>query len=207
MPLVEQDVTHNRAWGLWKIEESEAHLLNELIEIAPAPPAITHTNKRLEYYAARVLVKQLLSRMGLSFHGLDKNSYGKPLLVNLPHQVSLSHSYPYVTALIDSEKPVGIDLEQPKEKLLAIAPRMFHADECSDAGADVTKLCIYWCAKEALLKVYGKKDLTFAKDLLITPFPLQKSGILIGRIIVNKSETTLTLYYTVKSGFVLVYTL
>jgi 4'-phosphopantetheinyl transferase len=207
MPIVEQDVTPNRAWGLWKIEEPEDWLHHEVEESTSVPSTITHPNKRLEYLAARVLVKQLVSQMGLIFHGISKNDYGKPSLINHPFNISLSHSYPYVTALIDRVNPVGIDLEQPKEKLLSVAPRMFQQDELLDAGESITKHCIYWCAKETLLKVYGKKDLTFAKDLIITPFSLQKSGLLIGRIIDTNHETRLTLYYAVRTDFVIVYTL
>jgi 4'-phosphopantetheinyl transferase len=207
MPIVEQEVTPNRAWGLWKMEESEDWLHHEVEQNTSIPSTITHPNKRLEYFAARVLVKQLVGQMGLIFHGISKNDFGKPSLINHPFNISLSHSYPYVTALIDRVKPVGIDLEQPKEKLLSVAPRMFQQDELLDAGESITKHCVYWCAKETLLKVYGKKDLTFAKDLIITPFPLQKSGLLIGRIIDSNHETRLTLYYAVRKDFVIVYTL
>ncbi len=206
MPLVEQDVLPNRAWGLWKIEETEVWLHHKVEEVT-THTSVTHPHKRLEYFAARVLVKQLVNQMGHQFYGITKNDFGKPSLLNHPFNLSLSHSYPYVTALIDREKPVGIDLEQPKEKLLSVAPRMFQQDELLDAGESITKHCIYWCAKEVLLKVYGKKDLTFAKDLIITPFSLQKSGLLIGRIIVNKQETRLILYYAVHTDFVIVYTL
>lgn len=207
MPLVEQEITPDRAWGLWKIEETETWLQYEIGETTAIPNSIAHANKRLEYLAARALVKHLIRQMGLTFYGVSKDDFGKPYVLNHSLNLSLSHSYPYVTAIIDRNKAVGIDLEQPKEKLLAVAPRMFQQEELADAGVSIPKHCIYWCAKEALLKVYGKKDLTFARDLIITPFSLQESGLLIGRIIVDKHETRITLYYAVRPDFVIVYTL
>ena len=60
----------------------------------------------------------------------------KPSLDQNSHHISLSHSYPYVAAQIDSHA-VGIDVEQPKEKLLRIAHRVFNKAEVKDAGTDL----------------------------------------------------------------------
>ena len=204
MPLLEKEVTATRAWGLWKIEETEVSL-HQLVESESIPGEITHPEKRLEFLAVRALVKNLLLEWGLGFEGLTKNQYGKPFIKNSSHHVSLSHSYPFVTAILDTEKNVGIDLEHSKAKLLNIVPRMLHATELTDAESDITKLCVYWCAKEAMLKVYGKKDLIFAENLLVKPFILQEKGNLVGRIIVKGSETTLSLHYQLFKDFAIVY--
>jgi len=204
MPLFDKEVTATRAWGLWKIEETEGSL-HQLCESEPIPKEITHPEKRLEFLAVRVLVKNLLLEWGLGFQGLTKNQYGKPFLKNSSHHISLSHSYPFVTAILDTEKTVGIDLEHSKAKLLNIAPRMLHATELNDASSDITKLCVYWCAKEAMLKVYGKKDLIFAENLLINPFVLKEEGDLVGRIIVEDSEARLSLHYRLFRDFAIVY--
>lgn len=205
MPLIKQEVSAIRAWGLWKIEEPEEQLRPSALEIIPQE--IKHPEKRLEYLAVRAVIKKLLNEWGMEFEGLTKNEHGKPLLKNSNFYVSISHSFPYVTAIVDKEKEVGIDLEHSKPKLSRIAPRMLHPTEHEDAGNDLTKLCIYWCAKEAMLKVYGKKDLVFSKNLLVSPFSLQKRGNLIGRIIVKDNVTTLTLHYQIADTFAIVYNL
>lgn len=205
MPLVELEVTHTRALGFWKITESEETLLIEVHKHESIPGALTHPNKRLEFLAGRVLVKELLVGLGHDFYGITKDEFGKPFLVDQSYHLSLSHSYPFVAALLDKDKSVGVDLEQIKSKLTRIASRVLHADEFTDAGDNLTKLCIYWCAKEAMIKVHGKKDLTFAENLLIQPFTLQKEGDLIGRIIVKDTETTLSLQYRIMNDFALVY--
>lgn len=203
MPQINQEVSETRTWGLWKIEESEETLRHLTSEIAPQE--IKHPEKRLEYLAVRALIKKLLLVWGTDFKGLTKNEYGKPFLKNLNFHVSLSHSFPYVTAILDKEKTVGIDLEHSKAKLLKIAPRMLHSGEYEDAGKDITKLCVYWCAKEAMLKVYGKKDLIFAENLLVEPFILKEKGNFVGRIIVNNQTTTIPLHYRLFKDFAIVY--
>jgi 4'-phosphopantetheinyl transferase len=173
-------------------------------EFETIPPTITHEQKRLEFCVGRVLAKTLLEKLSVKFEGIIKDEFGKPFFKNNPYQLSLSHSYPYVGALIDKNKSVGIDVEQIKSKLLKIAPRVLHPTELKDAGDNEIKHCIYWCAKEALVKIYGKKDLVFAENLIIKPFTLQNEGNISGRIIVNSTETTIPLYYEVHNGFTVV---
>jgi 4'-phosphopantetheinyl transferase len=205
MPLEKLEYQSNqRAWGLWHIRETERELLEQISEYESIPVNITHEQKRLEFCVGRVLAKTLLEKLSVKFEGIIKNEFGKPFFRNNNFQLSLSHSYPYVGALIDQTKSVGIDVEQIKAKLLKIAPRVLHPTELADAGNSETKHCIYWCAKEALIKIYGKKDLVFSEHLLISPFTLQNQGNITGRIIVNNTETTIPLYYEVHNGFTVV---
>jgi 4'-phosphopantetheinyl transferase len=192
------------AWSFMKITEDEQALLKRIPFPENIPTHLTNTNKRLEFIAARVLINELLNTWDLSYQGLTKDEFGKPFLVGHNFQISLSHSYPYVAAVIDRKRNVGIDLEQPKPKLLKIASRVLASDELEDAGTDVVKHCVYWCAKESLVKVHGKKDLTFSENLMIDPFSLENEGELIGRIIVNNSETAIPLQYFVHESFVVV---
>jgi phosphopantetheinyl transferase len=204
MPLENLHTGTNSAWALWKIEEEEPVLASRVAPFESAPDNITNPFKRLEFLAGRVLLKELAQIFGLDFQGLIKDNFGKPFLKNHDFQISLSHSFPYVAAVIHRSLPVGIDLEQPKEKLLRIGPRVLHREELQDAGQDIIKHCIYWCAKEALVKIHGKKDLIFSENLLIDPFSREKEGQLVGRIIVNTIETTIILRYFVFDKFVVV---
>ena len=166
------------------------------------PLNLTNPMKRLEFLAGRVLLQELLKGWDLEFTGLTKDDQGKPHFKNIHCHLSLSHSYPYVAAIIDRKKSVGIDLEQPKDKLLRIAPRVLSQEELKNAGSDIVKHCVYWCAKEALIKIYGKRHLTLAQHLLISPFSLQKEGNLTGRIIANNTVVSVPLYYRVYDNFV-----
>jgi 4'-phosphopantetheinyl transferase len=204
MPLEKLELSKERAWGLWHIREAEHELIDQIKEFESIPANISHEQKRLEFCVGRVLAKTLLEKLSIKFEGIVKNEFGKPFFKNNDYQLSLSHSYPYVGALIDKTKSVGIDVEQIKSKLLKIAPRVLHPSELEDAGDNEIKHCIYWCAKEAMIKIYGKKDLVFAENLIIKPFTLQNQGNISGRIILNSSETTIPLYYEVHNGFTVV---
>jgi 4'-phosphopantetheinyl transferase len=204
MPLENLHEHSDFAWALWKIDEEEKNLVLAVHPFEPVPENITHQFKRLEFLASRVLLKALLEKWNLDFKGLRKDEEGKPFFIGHDIHLSLSHSYPYVAAMIHRHKHVGIDLEQPKEKLLRIGPRVLNENELNDAGENIVKHCILWCAKEALIKVYGKRHLVLSKDLAIEPFQLQKQGNLIGRIIANNTSVSFPLIYRVYDNFVVV---
>ncbi len=205
MPLLKiHTLGKQQAWAVWHIAESERELSDLAMETCPAE--IVNSQKRLEWAAARALTRELLENLGCSYFGMEKDEFGKPFLKKNSHHISLSHSYPYVMVQVDDKHGVGIDLEQPKEKLRVIATRVFTKSEVSDAANDVVKLCIYWCAKEALYKFYGKKNLLFTDHLKVDPFQLSSSGYLTGRIVFNEQETIVHLQYLVQKEYVLVYT-
>lgn len=205
MPLEKIVTEQGRGWARWKIEESEETLRQILMYPEAVPGTISHAQKRLEWLAGRVLTHMLVQEMNLQYQGIVKDEYGKPLLNGCAHGISLSHSYPYVAAILDERHDVGIDLEQPKQKLLRVAPRVLSTRELQDAGTDLIKHCIYWCAKEAMIKVYGKKDLVLAENLLVEPFIRQEEGNIIGKLIVKSRERIIPLYYQVTSQFVMAF--
>ena len=205
MPLENIVLEDSRAWALWRITEDESTLAASLGPVEQVSATITNANKRLEWLAGRVLVKQVLNAMSFDFHGINKDVFGKPFPKGHDFHLSLSHSYPYVATLLDKNESVGIDLEQPKEKLLRIAPRIFHPQELSDAGSDITKHCVYWCAKETLVKVHGQKNLVFAEHLLIEPFEMSMTGDISGKIIVGEEERIIPLHYIIYPNFVVVF--
>jgi 4'-phosphopantetheinyl transferase len=204
MPLEKLEITNNRAWARWKIDEQEEHLASIILPFENVPNTVKSSMKRLEWIAGRILVKTLMEAMGMVFQGVTKDDFGKPFPIGCEYQLALSHSYPYAAALIDKFRPVGIDVEQLKPKLLKIASRVLDKNEMLDAGDNLVKHCIYWCAKETLVKVHGKKDLIFAENLKISPFIASKNGNILGRIIVNTKEEVVPLMYTVEDNFVMV---
>ncbi len=198
------DVKPARAWGVWKIEEDELTLAEQVKNFEMIPGNIRHPGKRLEFIAGRVLVSRLMEALHMPFTGITKNEYGKPLLKNCSWQISLTHSFPLVAAVLDAERTPGIDLEQLNPKLIGMGPRIFHVTELRDAGEDVAKHTVYWCGKETLMKIYGRRDVVFSENLRIEPFALGQEGPLSGRIIVNNTETRVTLHYFRMDDYVLV---
>lgn len=201
MPVHRLYQSADMIWGFWRIEEEES-ALRRAVPFETIPAEIQNPRKRLEFLASRTLIRALLHEWQLPYGGLTKDAFGKPFLSGSDTHLSLSHSFPYVAAVIHKHKNVGIDLEQPRQKLLRIASRVLAENELADAGDNIVKHCIYWCAKEALVKIHGRKDLIFSENLLISPFNLNEKGHLIGRIIANKTETAIPLEYVVYDNFV-----
>ncbi len=69
----------------------------------------------------------------------------------------------------------------------------------------IEQLFVYWCAKEALYKYYGKKELIFKEQLLIDPFPYFGKGEIRGHIITESFVKTLQLNYEKFNDHMLVY--
>ncbi len=204
MPLQKIEDNVGNPWALWKIEETESELSSASSWHEVIPESIRHPHKRLEWYAARALMTALMAHAGLSFRGITKDEYGKPSPAGSSWNLSLSHSYPFVAAYLHATDAVGIDIQDPRVSLLRVAPRILDPVELEDAGGHILKLCVIWCAKEVLVKVHGKKDLIFAKNLKIHPFTLNSTGTISGSIIVNCIETTVPMYYEIHPEFTLV---
>jgi 4'-phosphopantetheinyl transferase len=173
MPLVHSEkIDANTTLLLWHLTESEKELtetlgsVNNLDELA----LISHPQKIREWLASRLLIKKLVEEFGIVYEGLHKDEHGKAFLVNNGSHISLTHTADYVAAVINLTSSVGIDMEKKSDKLVRTARKFLSNGEYEHAGDDMTRLCIYWCAKEAVYKLYGKKKISFKDDIRILAF-------------------------------------
>ena len=150
MPLINiKRYTNGHSVGLYHIDETLSHLLGAINlseEEQDLLNKYTHREKKMEWCAARILISKLLNEAGLEYKGMFKDENGKPVLRDNAAEISISHSYPYVAAIMHPTEPVGIDLEQPKKKLTRLAPRFLNSAELEVADYDREKMCILWCA-------------------------------------------------------------
>ncbi len=193
-------------WGVWQIDEEEAELSSIILPADSYPGEIVNPRKRMEWLAGRALLKKMVEESGLTYPGIVKDEFGKPFLRELPHYISLSNSYPFVAVQIHPEKPVGIDVDQPRPKLSSVMRRVLTDSEWNDGANNLIKLCVYWCAKEALYKIYGKRSLIFTEQILIKPFTMRQQGSIEGTIKAEKGDSVVLLDYIVEPAYVLVTT-
>lgn len=166
-----------------------------------------HQKKQLEWVAGRLAIKKLCDKFELNYTGIKKDEHGKPYLTNYPHEISLTHSYPYVAAIIDKIQPVGIDLEQPREKILRIAHKFLSKHELEFCDNNIIKLNMAWCAKEALYKIYGQRGLIFNEHLVLEPYAIGDDVVITGNIIVNDMKESYKLRCEVREQYILAYNL
>jgi phosphopantetheinyl transferase len=173
-----QQVDDNTEFAIWKIEEDADELYSQLRldEQEQAHYESLKVGKRnLHWLGTRVLLRKMLQTN--EYIDCKVDSHGKPYLVNLPYHISLSHSFDYAAVMIGKE-PVGIDIEQVKEKVERIAHKFMRKEELAFiSGADkIQQLYGCWCAKEAVYKCFGQKEVSFADNILLAPFNFEGHG-------------------------------
>ena len=192
MPVIKyEQINTKSSWAVWKTDETLTDFLQQVTldgHDRQDLSVISHTSKKLEWFSSRLAVKYLLQQQHLKFNGITKDQFNKPFLKNHACHLSISHSFPYATAIIHEEKPVGIDIEQPRDKILRIAEKFLNPEERDFAGNDLELLSILWSAKEVLYKIHGRKKLTFKQHLFIQPFEKSIDGIIQCSIVFDKQR-------------------
>lgn len=193
-------------WAVWEVTETEEELVTVLPPGDQCPEDIRFHLKRIEWSAGRHLLRHLFLEAGLDYQGLLKDPSGKPYAVGSSVQVALSNSFPFIAAQIHPIRPVGIDLEKPRKNLPRVLDRILTPLERKDAGSDPKKMLVYWCAKEAMFKINGKRNLIFSRDLQIAPFVRSGNGTIEGSISTEGQVLPVRLDYWIGSSYTLVTT-
>ncbi|MEZ0610650.1 4'-phosphopantetheinyl transferase superfamily protein [Fibrella sp. WM1] len=180
MPLLSTDtLSPDCQLVRWQITEDEPTLAGQLVLTADEQAdldGITHPGQRVEWLACRVALKSLIEDAGFPYMGLYKDEWGKPHLYSsvrgtfLPGHVSLSHTPGWAVAAWHFARPIGVDVEPIRDQFTRVVPRVLSATEIADANGQPDRLAVYWCAKEAMYKLYGKRQLTFREHLLVDSF-------------------------------------
>lgn len=195
-------------WAAWKIEEASAELMS-YTQLSSTDLAewhmIRHPRKRLEWLASRAALAAILNEIGLPVPGIRKDDKGKPYLNNDAYHISLANSYPYGIAMVHSHTLVGIDIEPPSDKLLRTQHKFLSLAEVEAAGSRLPHLCVYWCVKEALYKLYGHKLLSFKEQIRVSSLRFEE-GIHAEAQVVNSSHNAqYRLEGTIVDGFYVMY--
>jgi len=131
------------------------------------PGANSSQSKEVQKEAMDLLIKEIMG----SGYAMEYDVYGKPWPVNKPGFISLSHSANWVAFCFHPNQPMGIDVETTRPQLSKVAPRILHQLENSILEKLQNKqrtLQLFWGGKEALYKAYGKKNLEFSSQLVLS---------------------------------------
>jgi phosphopantetheinyl transferase len=157
--------------------------------------------KKLELLCSRVAIRHLAAGLDVDFDGIKKDKHGKPYLVGTPWQMSITHSKMFMAVVMHPSKAVGVDIERPQEKMWRIKERLFTSAEIIDIGDDLNRMSIYWSAKEALYKLYGRRGTDFRENLKV----FQEDKQLKGEIIMPDHHKIHNLYVEAIDGYFLVW--
>ena len=165
MPLIKEwNIGAHGLAAIWKVEEPEAFFL----DATGIDTDIKNKQKRIEHLAGRYLLRHLEEDFPLN--NISKDAHNKPRIDNNRFHFSISHSWPYVTAVIDPLNDAGIDIQTWHPRIQQIQHKFLSADEQEMFQNDTRLLILAWCAKEAAYKWYGKRGVDFIQHLPITFF-------------------------------------
>lgn len=176
-----QQVDDDTEFAIWKIEEQADELYSKL-QLNDAEKAyvdaLSSGKRHLHWLGTRVLLREMLHTD--QYIDCRVDSHGKPYLFNLPYQISLSHSFDYAAVMVSKSRPVGIDIEQIKQKVERIAHKFMRPEELAFISdqTKIEQLYVCWCAKEAVYKCYGQKEVSFSDHILLNPFQFEHHGII-----------------------------
>ena len=208
MPLLlHEKLNFGGELGLWSVKEPEEWFRSKLELIAAEEGQLGNIKgrRRTDWLAVRYLVHQMSGR--LKRGAFLKDEFGKPHLEGSNFHISVSHSGT-MAAAIAGPASVGIDIQNIVAKIVRIEHKFMRQPELQSlkAATRIPHLHVYWGAKEALYKAYGRRQLDFCEHILIEPFEFNGvGGTFKGRVLKEDFDEEYLLTYRFVEKYILVY--
>ena len=162
MPLYrEWSIARHSLAAIWKIDEPEAFFK----EATGLAPDIKSEKRRMEHLAGRFLLKYL--KQDFPVLNIRPDHHDKPRIDDNTYFFSISHSWPYVAAIISPIRECGIDIQTWHNHIEKIQHKFLSREEQELFRSDPQLLTAAWCAKEAAYKWQGRRGVDFITDLPI----------------------------------------
>jgi phosphopantetheinyl transferase len=191
---------------IWKIEESFEWLAKD-VKLTEHCQNRVNSMKSEIHRRGFMSIRHLLAEAGYTDFDLYYDEEGKPHLKDGNH-ISITHSFEF-SGIIVSQKPIGIDIEKQRDKILKIAPKFTPLEEyhtLANEEALIRKLTIVWGAKESIYKLVGIPGLLFLHHIYVEDFSFEDEELK-ARLNYQVEQTNFTLKYLEFEGFTCVYNL
>jgi len=189
--------------GLWQIDEDLEKLVSGIeldVEEKKAFSGFKSVQRKKQWLAYRHLLKEMTIERGLKIH---YSKEGKPYIPGSRSGISVSHTEDYAAVIIAKNAEAGIDIEFPKPRILKIRNKYLHPEEDKIiSDGDIEELTLYWCAKEALYKLNGRKNIDFKSQLKIEK---SNSGKMKGWLYVSEKEEAFDIFSERMDDLICVY--
>jgi phosphopantetheinyl transferase len=209
MPLhTDRKINEHARIVLWKIEEPVDWFLSKLQlddEEKKKYIEFRTDQRRAHWLAYRHILKNVVKKGNEIRVKYDENS--KPFIDLSDDHISVSHSGDYAAVIISHRHPVGIDIERISPRLHKVADKFMNEQETGNSPDQMSTgdLCLHWSAKEALYKLYGKRNLDFKDHLHVVDPPKQLQGIFSGLITNGGRAHSCELFSNKIEDYILVY--
>lgn len=168
--------------AIWKIEEPESFFVERT---GISHSEIKNDKRRIERVAGRFLLKHLKEDFPLL--NIKPDEHDKPRVDNNEYYFSISHSWPYVAAVVSPYVEAGIDIQCWHPRIEKIQNKFLSPREQEMVGKDPRYITLAWSAKEAVYKWQGRRGIEFIEHLPIISFPINIEN---ENIIINTQLTT-----------------
>lgn len=195
------------AIAIWKMEEDLLSLETMASDIVGGTfhteyADFTLAKRKREFLISRILLKVVLNKYGLEFHGIDKDLHNKPFLLVHPFPISITHSHDYAAVIMHKYRRVGIDLERVNPSIASVQDKFLTKDELRFFENDIQKLTLAWSAKESAFKLIGRKGLSLKKHIDLS---IPNGGTMRGSIAYESSRLDVIVNYRTIEDYVLTF--
>ena len=126
--------------------------------------------KNLKRRAEWLFIREIMIKNMPKGEDIIYDEHRKPRFKNSSNYLSISHSNERVALSINEERETGIDLQFITDKILRIRDKFLNDAELKRTNNNSLELTCHWCIKEALFKIYGKKDAFLRENFEIVDF-------------------------------------
>lgn len=147
--------------AIWKIEEPEEFF----IERSGVTSDIKSDKRRIERLAGRFLLKYL--KQDFPLLNIAPDEHDKPRVDNNHYYFSISHSWPYVAAIVSPYVEAGIDIQCWHPRMEMLQNKFLSKEEQAYFNNDSKLITLAWSAKEAAYKWQGRRGVEFIDHLPI----------------------------------------
>lgn len=150
--------------AIWKIEEPESFFTDR----TGITSDIKNDKRRIERLAGRFLLKYLKNDFPLL--NIFSDEHDKPRVVNNDYFFSISHSWPYVAAVVSPYVEAGIDIQCWHPRMERLQHKFLSEREQQYFKGDTELLTLSWSVKEAAYKWQGRRGVEFIDHLVINSY-------------------------------------
>lgn len=154
--------------AIWKIEEPESFFT----ERTGVTSDIKSDKRRIERLAGRFLLKHLQQDFPLL--NIYKDEHDKPRIENNDYFFSISHSWPYVAAVVSPYVECGIDIQCWHPRMEALQNKFLSATEQLFFNNSPKLITLAWSVKEAAYKWQGRRGVEFTDHLIIDKYTIEE---------------------------------
>ncbi len=140
-----------------------------------------HQRRMNEWLSSRLLLEKVTNK---SFDKITYSPEGKPYCLD-GSKISISHSKQMAAVIWHPSCEVGIDVDELRPQVQKIKHKFLSDNELKMILPQhaIETLTAFWCAKEALFKLYGLKELQFNQHIVLQHADLKVTeGLMQGSI-------------------------